>query len=129
MAQNGTLTPKQLALVTALLGGQKVEEAARLLNIGKSTAYRWVQDDAVQQALEEGWQRAFNDALKPLRTGVTAALASLARNMGKDAPPAVQVRAATAWLQFSLDVHKMDQLEARMAELEAMARPASGWRA
>ncbi len=102
MTQNGSieqLTTKQQALLSAMLLGMSVEQAAKEAGVGERTAYRWVKELAFKEALAKAQQELFLEQLRLLKTGVKLAISTLARNMASNQPPNVQVQAARAWLE------------------------------
>src|SRR6266700_1646171 len=94
----GELSPKQHALLAALLSGKNTEAAATEAGIAERTAYRWVKLPAFKEALSAAQQALFEEHLGMLKLGVKTALLALARNMNETKPAAVQVRAAAIWL-------------------------------
>lgn len=102
MTQNGSieqLTTKQQALLSAMLLGMSVEQAAKEVHVAARTAYRWVKEPAFKDALAKAQQELFIEQLRLLKTGVKLAISTLARNMAGNMPPNVQVQAARAWLE------------------------------
>jgi phage terminase small subunit len=118
------LTPKMEELIAALLSGLNITAAAKASGVAEKTARRWLKLPHFQKAYQAEQQSLFNERLAALRLGVSKCLATLARNMGEDAPPATQVRAAQIWLEAALDIHKMSELEAKIAELEQQLKQA-----
>ncbi len=120
MSQNGTLSPKQNALLLALITGEKVEAAAKTAKISTRTAFRWQKQEAFQSAMKEAQEQAFEKKLDFLKQGVGSAIAALGRNLSERAPAHVQVTAARAWLELTIELYKIEQVENRLAELEAL---------
>lgn len=118
MTQNGTLSAKQVQFLSALLSSANTRDAARKVGISDRTAWRWLKDALFQAELARAKQEAFDESLDLLKSGVRAAIATLARNMKEDQPPGVQVRAAQIWLEQAVQLHKMSEIEAHFAELE-----------
>jgi hypothetical protein len=114
----GELSPKQYALLAAILTGKSTEAAAKSVLISPRTAYRWVKLPAFKVALAQGQQALFEENLGTLKQGVRGALTALARNMGENKPAGVQVRSAQIWLEQAIAIYKMNDLEARLEELE-----------
>jgi hypothetical protein len=126
MAQNGTLTPKQSALLLALVGGQRIEEAAKSVKVSRRTAYRWQKLESFQHELDQAREKAFERKLLMLKEGFGAALGTLLRNMSETAPPGVQVAAARCWIENTITIHKTEQLEAALEEMEATLKEFGG---
>jgi len=97
--------------------------AAKAVGIAERTAYRWFQLPHFQEVYKGAKQIAYDHALEGLRDNVTQAIDTLKRNMTAD-EPAVQIRAAHLYLAHSLKVHKYDENEARMQEIEAALKRA-----
>jgi phage terminase small subunit len=116
-----TLTHKQEMLILALLSNKTAQAAARIAGVSEKTAQRWLKLPHVRQAYQEAQKRVFEQALTGLLNHVDTAIGTLARNMtNKRTPPSTQVRAAQIVLEQSLTLYKMNEMEARIAELERM---------
>lgn len=112
MTQNGStgeLTIKQQSLLTQLLTGKSIEQAAKEVHVSERTAYRWAAEPAFKDALAKAQQALFLEHLSVLRAGIKAAIATLARNMSPNIPPNVQVTAARAWLDNAVALYKVDE--------------------
>lgn len=119
MTENGTLSPKQHALLLAMLQGERVEQAAKTAKVSPRTAYRWQQETAFQQAMREEQRKAFEKTLQSLMTGTSTALRVLLETMtDKKAPYSVRVAAARTWLENALTLYKLEDIEARLASIE-----------
>jgi hypothetical protein len=114
----GELSPKQHALLAAILAGKSIKDAATSVRISERTAYRWAALPAFKSALSAGQQAIFEEHIAMLKLGVKSSLVALARNMGERQPAAVQVRAAQIWLEQAINIYKVQDLEARLVELE-----------
>jgi len=119
--QENELTQKQEMLITALLTLPTIEAASKAVGISDRTARRWFQLPHFQAAYKAAKQIAFDDSLSELRDGVKEAISALRRNLTA-LEPAVQVRAAHIWLQLALETHKMQEIDARLSELEEMVK-------
>ncbi len=120
MNENVSLTAKQERLLSALVQGSTIVDAAKSCQIAERTAHRWLRDEAFQQAYKQARKEAFEKALAMLMTGTGTALKVLLEAMkDKNSPYAVRVRAAQIWLEQAIAVHKNAELEERIAELEA----------
>lgn len=129
MAENGSstgLTPKQQQLIAALIAGNTIQVAAKVAGVGERTAHAWLKLPIFQQEYRAAKQAVFDEKLDMLKDGITTALKTLAKHMtDEDTPPQVQVRAAQIWLEQSLEIHKMQAFEQRLAELEQKAQERS----
>jgi hypothetical protein len=123
MQEKASLNAKQMQLIAALVGGASIVDAAKACKINECTAHRWLKQPAITTALEEGKQRAFSDALGVLRTGVKAAITTLASSMRAESE-GVRLRAAQIWLTTAVELHKMSEIEQRFDELEQLLKAA-----
>jgi hypothetical protein len=92
MSDNGVLTPKQTALLFALMRGDKVEAAARSANISTRTATRFQKLPQFQAAMREAQDAQVNKVVEAL---YTQGLSMLRRHIMADVgvTPASQVAA------------------------------------
>lgn len=119
--EESELSVKQQQLIAALIAGNHIVVAAKAVGIAEKTAHTWLKKPHVQEAYRAARQAVFDESLDELRDGVSLAIAALKRNLTA-IEPAVQVRAAHIWLTQAIQVHKMEQLEARLQELEEMVK-------
>ncbi len=125
MAENGvseqeSLTINQEKFIEALLAGAQLTVAASSSHISYRTAQRWWKLPHVQAAYKAAQRQLFDQALTGLMQKVDKAIETLDRNMtGEEVSASTQVRAAQIVLEQAIAVHKMSELEARLAELEA----------
>lgn len=121
--EENELTPKQEQLIAALVAGNSIVVAAKTADIGEKTAHRWLKEPAFKQAYREAKREAFDERLDKLRDGVSIALKTLLSHMTNDETPAsVQVRCAQIWLEQSIQIHKMSELEAEIQELKDIVK-------
>ncbi len=118
MQGNASITPKQEHLLAALMAGSTIVDAAAACNVNESTAHRWLKEDAFQNAYQAARRAAFDETLLALMSGTATALKTLYEAMKNGETYAVRVNAARIWLEQALHVHKMEDLEARIAALE-----------
>lgn len=113
------LSAKQEAFIAALLSQPSIIAAARSIDLPEATAHRWLKLDHFKEAYHAAKQDRFTSALEMLQAGVSVAIKTLHKNMTSDDVPAgVQLRAAQIWLATAIDIHKMSELEQKIAELE-----------
>lgn len=114
------LTPKQVQLVTALLRGETLEQAAGAADVAYITAKRWRRLPAVAAALAEGRRELIASALDVLSVGARAAAAEmLAILRDKTVAPQVRLRAAESVLERLHKWAELEDLQARIAAMEA----------
>ncbi len=116
-SNNSELSPKQEMLITALLSLPTIEAASLATGITSKTARIWMKQPVFQDAYKAAKGAVFDDALDELRDCAKEAIDTLKSNL-KALEPAVQVRAAHIILTQSIQVHKIEALEARIQELE-----------
>jgi phage terminase small subunit len=121
------LTPKQEQLIAALVAGNSIVVAAKATGIAEKTAHVWLKKPFFKQAYKDAKQTAFEDTLGKLRDGTSIALKTLLKHMThEDTPPQVQVRAAQIWLEQSIQIHKIEDLEKNLAEIAAFVKEQRG---
>ena len=118
------LKPKQEEAILALLSNRTVEDAARVVKITPRTLYRWLNEPAFEAAYRQTRGTALRQCTARLQQISSAAVSVLARVMTDAATPAaVKVRAADSVLHHAAKASEIEDLEARVAELErAVAR-------
>ena|SRR2546421_623039 len=117
--ESGKLSPKQEALIAELVAGKTIKDASQSVEISERTAYIWLKQPLFDKEYKTAKQTAYDERMETLRSGVSIALRTLLRHMtSNDTKPYVQVQAASIWLQQSIDLNKMQELEERIKELE-----------
>lgn len=114
------INPQQEAFLLAYLSKPTLVEACASAGISAETARRWLKQEHVRAACDDMRQKLLNDSLSALIIHTKTAIETLARNMGEDAPPGVQIRAAQIILEKAIENGKMSDLEARIEELKQM---------
>ncbi len=125
MAANGSankdISSKQAKFVDALLVGSTVGVAARTAGISPRTAARWKKEPALLAELASRRKQQFNETLDAFRAGMPAAIALVLETIrDKETPRSIRLRAAQIWIENSIAIHKTEELEARIVELEEM---------
>src|ERR687885_2119307 len=114
------LTPKQDALIAALLTSPTIQDAARTVGVSETTAHRWLRtDEGFTAAYLKARREALGQAvarLQQLSSGAVAVLANVAAD--KQAPASSRVAAATKILELAIKAVELEDLEARIAALE-----------
>lgn len=117
--ENSELTEKQEQLIEALLSMPTIEAASKATGISDRTARRWFQLPHFQEAYRIAKSLAFDEALEGLRDHTKSAIDRIKSIMDSaEVDPAVRLRAAHIVLTQSIQVHKIEVLEQRIAELE-----------
>ena len=124
-SNNAKLGPKQEEAVAALLTQKNVEDAARSVGISVRTLMRWQSSLMFQTALRDARRAAFRQSVARLQHASSAAVSTLLKVLVDPAtPPGTRVRAADSILDHSAKAIELDDVEARVAELERAAETA-----
>jgi len=110
---------KQEEAIVALLAQRSVDEAARVAKISSRTLYRWLNEPEFDRAFRRARRTAFSQSVARLQQGSSAAATTLLKTMIDPSTPAsVRVRAAECILNHSAKAIELEDIEARLAELE-----------
>jgi len=113
------LTHKQENVIAALLSKRNLEEAARACGISVKTLLRWMKLAEFTEAYRAARREAFSQCIVRLQHAATAATSTLLKIMlDENAPPACRVRAADTVLCHASKAIEIEDVEARVAELE-----------
>ena len=128
MKGHGTkFSRKMEAAVTALITQRNQEEAARAAGIGVATLVRWQKDPEFQKSYREARRAVHQQSVARLQQATGAAVTTLLKVLVDPATPAsVKVRAADSVLDHSAKAIELEDIEARVAELERTAAAAKG---
>src|SRR5690242_15133805 len=109
--------------VAALLTQRNQEEAARAVGIGVATLLRWQKLPEFQKAYREARRAAHGQAVARLQQASSAAVTTLLKLMVEPStPPSVKARAADSVLDHAAKAIELEDIEARVAELEQIGR-------
>jgi hypothetical protein len=116
--------------VAALLTHRNTEEAAKATGVGYKTLLRWQQIPEFQQALRRAKHEALSQTTaRLLQAAPTAATVLLKVMVDPTTPSSTKVRAAESVLNHAERVVELQDIEARLAELERNADQSKpGWR-
>ena len=132
MKGHGTkFSRKMEEAVTALLTQANVEAAARAAGISVATLMRWQKEPEFQKAVRQARRAAFGQAITRLQQMSGAAVATLGKMMVEPtAPPSTRVRAAEVIINQAAKAIELEDIDARVAELErtAATQKRGGWR-
>jgi len=116
---------KKEAALAALLTQRNFEEAAREVGVSTKTLLRWQEEPEFQTAYREARRAAYTQAVARLQHGATAAATTLLKAMlDNNTPPSIRVRAAECVLNQTARAIEIEDVEARVAELERIAAEA-----
>jgi hypothetical protein len=118
------LSRKQEALISALLTAPRLADAAQTAGIGEVTAWRWLKQEAFQTAYREARRAVVQHAIVQVQhaTG-TAVQTLLAVMQDANAPASAKVSAAKTILETAVKAVELEDLEVRIAALEAQGEP------
>ena len=106
-------------LILALLQQPGLERAAASIGISTVTAWRVSKTVEFQDEYRRARREAFSQAIARMQQASGAAVSTLIKVMAdKDAPPASRVRAADCLLDRATKAIELEDVDARVAELE-----------
>ena len=110
---------KKEEAIAALLTQRNTEDAARACGIGTSTLLRWMKEPEFDAAYRQARRAAYTQSIARLQQASTAAVSTLLKMMVDPAtPPATRVRSAESVLNHAAKAIELEDIEARLAELE-----------
>ena len=113
---------KKEEAIAALLFQRNVEEAARSVGIDRNTLLRWMKIPEFDAAYREAKRAAFSQSVARLHQMASAAVTTLGKVMvDPKTPPATKVRAADSVLNHTAKAIELEDIEARVSELERAA--------
>ena len=113
---------KMEAAVAALLTARNLEEAAKSVGIAPNTLLNWMKVPEFQAEYREARRVAYSQAVARLQQGATAAATTLLKVMVDQSTPAsVKVRAAECVMNHSSKAIEIEDVAARVEELERVA--------
>ena len=123
MARSGVkFGRKKEEAIAALLTQRNVEEAARAAGIGTRTLLRWMKLPEFQVAYREARRAAFGQSIARLQQATSAAASTLLKIMvDASSPTSCRLRAADSVLGHAAKAIELEDIEARVAELERAA--------
>jgi hypothetical protein len=108
--------------IVALLTHRTIEEAARALDIATKTLLRWMKEPEFDAAYRAAKRAAFGQSIARMHHLSSAAVSTLGKIMLDSAtPPATRVRAADSILDHTAKAIEIEDIDARVAALEAAA--------
>ena len=105
--------------IVALVSQRSIEEAARACNTPARTLYRWLKEPEFEAAYRDARRQAYGQSISRLQQGSTAAATTLLKVMlDTNAPPSTRVRAAEAVLSHAAKAIEIEDIDARVRQLE-----------
>jgi hypothetical protein len=123
-AHGEKLSRKQELAIAALLTCSAITDAAKQCSIGEVTLHRWLKDATFQAAYREARRAVVQQAITQVQRATGEAVETL-RNVMQDreSPASARVSAAKAILETAVKGIEIEDLEARIAALEAQGEP------
>lgn len=119
------LTARQERALLALLTEPTVKRAAEVAGVSEKQTHRWLRQPAFAAAYRAARREAFGHSTALLQKSAPAAVATLARTLtDPTAPHHARVSAATNILRLGREGIELDDLDARLADLERAAAAA-----
>jgi hypothetical protein len=119
------LKRKQEEAMLALLTNRSVEDAAHAVKIAPRTLYRWLNEPQFEKAYRTARRSAFGQGTARLQQASNAAVSSVLKIMvDQQTPAATRLRAADLVLTHGAKAIEIEDIEARVAELERAAEAA-----
>ena len=112
---------RQERMIVALLEHSTQEKAASALGISTVTLWRSMQKPEFAEAYRKARREAFSQSVARLQYASNAAVGTLLRILtDREAPAASRVRAADVVLQTAVRAMEIEDIEARVTELERL---------
>jgi hypothetical protein len=126
MTRSGTKFGRKMEeAIAALLTQRNVDEAAKAAGISTRTILRWMKEPEFQKAYRQARRLAYSQAVAKLQQASTAAATTLIKIAIDPAMPAsVRVRASECIMNQSSKAIEIEDIEARVTELETAAAAA-----
>jgi hypothetical protein len=116
---------KKEEAIAALLTQRNLEEAAKVVGISPTTLVKWMKDPEFDAEYRKAKRAAFGQCIARLQQGATAAATTLLKMLIETGvPPSVRVRAAECVIGHAIKAIELEDIEARVAELERAAEAA-----
>jgi transposase-like protein len=113
---------KKEEAIAALLTQRNVEEAAKSIGIVPNTLLRWMKEAEFDAAYREARRLAYGQAIARLQQAASAASTTLLKIMvDSNSPPSCRLRAADSVLSHAAKAIEIEDIEARVTELERAA--------
>ncbi len=122
MKGHGAKFSRKMEDAVAALLTQRNHEAARAVGVGTATLLRWQKLPEFEKAYREARRAAYSQSIARLQQGTSAAATTMLKTMiDPDTPASVRVRAAECVMNHATKAIEIEDIEARVAALEAGA--------
>jgi hypothetical protein len=117
--EGSELGAKQDAAIIALLNEPTIQRAAQQAQISERTLYRWMEEPVFSRTYRAARRQAFSHAVTLTQRYASAAVQTLVKVMtDAKANASAKVNAASALLRFGRDALELDDIAARVEQLE-----------
>jgi hypothetical protein len=117
------LPAKQELALRAVISHPTLKEAAAAARVSETTLWRYMQDAAFSRRLREARRDAVNHAVIRLQRASSDAVTVLRdMMMREDAPASARIAAARTILDYAIRAVEIDELKARIEQLEEFLR-------
>jgi transposase-like protein len=117
------LSHKQEAAIAALMTSDTVTNAARVIGVNENTLSKWLQIPSFQRAYRSARQVVVEHAIQQVVPHVSTAILTLVTIMqDPDVNPIARINAAKAVLDLALKAVVEQDIEQRLADVEALVQ-------
>jgi hypothetical protein len=115
-----TLSALQTKAIMALMSEASIQAAAKVAGTSERTLHRWLDDPEFSRVYSAARRKAMQHAITTLQRGASGAAEALATiACDVDEKGSTRVQAARAVIELGLRTIELEDLEARIAALEA----------
>lgn len=116
---------KKEEAIVALLTQRNIDEAAKSIKVAPNTLLNWMKLPEFQKAYREARRTAFGQSIARMQQLSNAAVSVVGKMMlDQNAPASIRLRAADLVLSHSAKAIEIEDIEARVADLERSAESA-----
>jgi hypothetical protein len=120
---------KQEEAIAALLTQRNIDEAAKSVGIAPNTLLKWMKLPEFETAYRQARLHTYRQSIARLQQGTSAAATTLLKTMiDANTPASVKVRAAEAIFNHAAKAIEIEDIDARLSELERAAELAKSSR-
>ena len=112
---------KKEEAIAALLTQRNIEEAAKSIGVGANTLLRWMKEPEFTRAYREARRQAVDQSIARLQQATSAAATLMKIMVDQNAPASTRVRAADSIFNHAAKAIEIEDVEARVSELERAA--------
>ena len=113
---------KKEEAIAALLSHRSIEDAATAIRIAPNTLLRWMKGPEFESSYREARRAAFGQSVARLQQASGAAVTTLLKVMvDSNTPASTKVRAADSVLNHTAKAIELEDIEARLSQLERAA--------